>query len=106
MCDGECCAKDRSLATIQGVLVTSVDGTAALELADLLSLEDPPRRIECFDISHTHGEGTVASRVVFINGQPVPDLSRRFNIESIQGGDDYASLKEVFGVTTSMCLGK
>ena len=88
-------AKDRSLATIQGVPVTSVDGTAALELADLLSLEDPPRRIECFDISHTHGEGTVASRVVFINGRPVPDLSRRFNIESIQGGDDYASLEEV-----------
>ena len=88
-------AKDRSLATIQGVPVTSVDGTAALELADLLSLEDPPRRIECFDISHTHGEGTVASRVVFINGRPVPDLSRRFNIESIQGGDNYASLEEV-----------
>ena len=68
-------AKDRSLATIQGVPGTSVDGMAALELADLLSLEDPPRRIECFDISHTHGEGTVASRVVFINGRPVPDLS-------------------------------
>ena len=88
-------ARDRLLASIQNVPITSVDGTAALELAELLSLNDPPKRIECFDISHTQGEGTVASRVVFLDGQPAPDLSRRFNIQTVDGVDDYASLEEV-----------
>jgi excinuclease ABC subunit B len=88
-------ARDRSLASIQNVPITSVDGTAALELKELLSLNDPPKRIECFDVSHTQGEGTVASRVVFLDGQPAPDLSRRFNIQTVDGVDDYASLEEV-----------
>lgn len=88
-------ARDRSLALIQNVPITSVDGTAALELAELLSLNDPPKRIECFDVSHTQGKGTVASRVVFLDGQPAPDLSRRFNIQTVDGVDDYASLEEV-----------
>jgi excinuclease UvrABC nuclease subunit len=88
-------ADERSLTTIQGVPMSSIDGTAALELADLLSLDDPPQRIECYDISHTQGEGTVASRVVFLNGRPATDLYRRFNIQSVEGVDDYASLEEV-----------
>ena len=88
-------AEERSLAAIQGVPVTSVDGTAAFELAHLLSLDDPPQRIECYDISHTQGEGTVASRVVFLNGRPATALYRRFNVQSVEGVDDYASLEEV-----------
>lgn len=79
------------------VPISSVDGTAMKELKDMLSLEKDPRRIECYDISHTQGENTVGSRVVFIDGKPVPSLYRTFNIKSLQNGkpDDYKSLEEV-----------
>ena len=75
--------------------VTSLDGTAAKELATLLSLDKHPSRIECYDISHTHGEFAVGSRVVFIDGKPAPHLYRRFHIRTVEGIDDYASLAEV-----------
>ena len=79
------------------VPVSSVDGTAMNELKEMLSLEKDPRRIECYDISHTQGENTVGSRVVFIDGEPVPSLYRTFNIKSVPNGkpDDYKSLEEV-----------
>ena len=74
---------------------TSLDGTANKELASMLSLEKAPSRIECYDISHTQGEVPVGSRVVFINGKPAPELYRKFNIKTVEGIDDYASLEEV-----------
>ena len=86
-------ADERSLIQI-GVPKSFVDGTAAVGLADLLSLENPPERIECYDISHTQGDVAVASRVVFLNGRPAPHLYRRFNIQTVKGVDDYASLEE------------
>lgn len=63
-------------------------------LQDALKLEDMPQRLECFDISHTLGEATVASCVVFDQDGPLKTDYRRFNIEGITGGDDYAALEQ------------
>ncbi|KHF24874.1 excinuclease ABC subunit UvrC [Solemya velum gill symbiont] len=63
-------------------------------LQDALGLEEIPERMECYDISHTSGEKTVASCVVFDQQGPLTSEYRRFNIRTTDIGDDYAAMAE------------
>ena len=68
-----------------------------LELQQALDLERPPQRMECFDISHTQGERAVASCVVFGPEGPLKASYRKFNIDGIEPGDDYAAIRQAVG---------
>jgi len=63
-------------------------------LAEALGMDEPPARMECFDISHTQGDATVASCVVFGPEGPLKSDYRRFNITGVQAGDDYAAMRQ------------
>lgn len=73
---------------------TSLD--VALEQLQLkLKLPHLPRRIECYDISNTSGQQSVASRVVFVDGGAEKSLYRKYKIKTVQGSNDFASMHEV-----------
>ena len=63
-------------------------------LAQVLKLDEIPQRLECYDISHSSGEATVASCVVFGPEGPIKSDYRRFNIEGVTPGDDYAAMHQ------------
>lgn len=63
-------------------------------LAQVLDLDEVPQRLECYDISHSSGEATVASCVVFGPEGPIKSDYRRFNIEGVTAGDDYAAMHQ------------
>lgn len=64
-------------------------------LQNALALDSAPERIECFDISHSQGEETFASCVVFDRNGPRKSDYRRFRIKNVQAGDDYAAMQQV-----------
>ena len=73
-----------------------IDPRKGLEkLADLLGLESPPRSMECIDIAHLQGDEMVGGLVCFIDGKPFKPGYRRFRIQSVEGVDDYAAIREV-----------
>ncbi len=68
---------------------------AVLQLGELLKLKTLPKRVECYDISNVQGVDKVASMVVFTNGQKDASQYRRFRIKTVEGANDFASMKEV-----------
>lgn len=88
-------AQVNALAALRQHLAQQRDIDARLDaLQDLLALEVPLERLECFDISHIQGDQTVAACVVFSREGPVKSQYRRFNIHDVIPGDDYAALSQ------------
>ncbi len=70
----------------------------ALEaLARICRLPAPPRRVECFDNSNLQGSDPVSSMVVFIDGRPDRSAYRRYRVKTVEGADDYATMREILG---------
>ncbi len=94
-------ARYLEMAVSNAVLALSTEVTSNVAqrkrleaLQEMLGMDHLPQRMECFDISHTQGEATVASCVVFNQEGALRSQYRRFNIEGITPGDDYAAMHQ------------
>jgi excinuclease ABC subunit C len=87
--------KNALLAIAQRVRDRATQEGRLLALREALALAEGTQRIECFDISHTMGEATVASCVVYDRQQMQKSEYRRFNIRDVTPGDDYAAMRQV-----------
>jgi len=90
----EMAEKNAQLAIGQRLSSAATQEMRLAALAEVLELEGV-ERLECFDISHTMGEATVASCVVYDKGSMQPSEYRRYNIETAAAGDDYGAMREV-----------
>ena len=81
--------------TIRRIHEETSNTSAMEELQEALSLPNVPRRIECYDISNIQGTNSVGSMVVFEDGKPKTSHYRRFKIKTVEGVDDYSSMREV-----------
>ncbi len=88
-------AETLSALKTQWEMDTNRQSEALAELQSALQLNGPPNRVECYDISNTQGTAAVGSMVVFEQGVPQKKHYRRFNIQSVEGPDDFASMEEV-----------
>lgn len=88
------CEQTATQALTQHLAASASMDQRLMELQSFLGLTKHPQRMECFDISHTRGERAVASCVVFNGEGPLKAGYRRFNIEGITPGDDYAALHQ------------
>jgi len=87
--------KNAELAIAQRLAAHATQETRLTALQQALGLADNVRRIECFDISHTMGEATVASCVVYDNSAMQTGEYRRYNINGVEPGDDYGAMRQV-----------
>ncbi len=93
-------AKENAVETLKALRSqwqadTNRQSEALSQLQTVFNLKEPPNRIECYDISNTQGTSSVGSMVVFTQGVPNKKLYRKFNIKSVEGPDDFASMEEV-----------
>lgn len=70
---------------------------ALATIAEVCGLEAPPYRMECFDNSNLLGQEPVASQVVFLDGRPAKSEYRRYQVKTVVGADDYATMREILG---------
>ena len=93
----EMCRSNAAESLAQHSGLSGRDASALDELRRLLGLKKTPAYIESYDISNLQGGENVAGMIVFENGKPLKQAYRRFKIKTVEGQDDYGSMREVIG---------